>query len=147
MSRPDWDGRFWSKVDKTGACWLWTFHKDRLGYGRFWLEGISRLAHVVAYKLQNGEVTDGLHVLHRCDVRNCVRGSHLFIGTHADNMEDAARKGRFNAQLSPAQMEEVIRLTAVRSRKDLADRFSVDSSCIRDVQRGRTGRYLRRAGQ
>ena len=27
--------RFWSKVEKTDTCWLWTGHRDRHGYG--WL--------------------------------------------------------------------------------------------------------------
>ena len=33
-------------------------------------------------------------MLHRCDNPPCFRDEHLWLGTHADNMEDKRRKGR-----------------------------------------------------
>jgi hypothetical protein len=33
-------------------------------------------------------------VLHRCDVKACVRPDHLFLGNQSDNLSDAALKGR-----------------------------------------------------
>jgi len=37
---------------------------------------------------------DKPQVLHHCDNRACVRLSHFWVGTHKDNMADAARKSR-----------------------------------------------------
>lgn len=91
------DDRFWSKVDKhgpragrLGRCWVWIGQKHPHGYGRFQLAGRRQMAHRVAW----GDVPDGMNVLHHCDNPPCVRRSHLFLGTQADNMQDSAAKGR-----------------------------------------------------
>lgn len=86
--------RFWAKVDRTGACWLWVAGVDRRGYGRFWARGHQHGAHREAYRLTYGEIPDGLFVCHRCDTPLCVRPSHLFLGSHAENMQDMVQKGR-----------------------------------------------------
>lgn len=88
--------RFWSKANKTETCWLWTGFTVR-GYGRFAVstKRPAEKAHRFAWELTHGPVPAGMHVLHRCDVPGCVRPSHLFLGTHADNMADAKQKGRW----------------------------------------------------
>src|SRR3990167_8578219 len=88
---------FWSKVNKTKTCWLWTGGQEH-GYGRvLYTTSYSRWrtrAHRVAWELAYGLIPQGKFVCHACDVKLCVRPSHLFIGTQFDNMRDAARKGR-----------------------------------------------------
>ena len=86
--------RFWSKVDKSGDCWIWTAYKRPDGYGQFGFEGTQHKAHRVSWVLANGTIPEGLHVLHRCDVRECVNPEHLFLGTNTDNMRDMIEKGR-----------------------------------------------------
>ena len=97
--------RFWSKVDKTpgygpqGVCWLWTGATHANGYGNFratpYKEG-NISAHIVSWFLKTGEwPEEGLFVLHSCDVKACVNNEAcLFLGTHADNMQDMSAKGR-----------------------------------------------------
>lgn len=89
--------RFWSKVDKKSdqECWLWKGGLMPLGYGSFQV-GVRRsiTSHRQAWILTHGHIPLRLHVLHRCDVRRCVNPSHLWLGTHQENMADMVAKGR-----------------------------------------------------
>ena len=69
--------RFWSKVDKSNECWLWLTATNLNGYGRFRLNGKTRLAHRVAYEFVVGEIPEGLQLDHLCRVRLCVNPAHL----------------------------------------------------------------------
>lgn len=97
--------RLWAKVDKNGPlirddigpCWVWTATKCTSGYGqikRGGKHGECVPAHRVVWELTYGPIPDGMYVLHKCDNRTCVRPSHLFLGTHLDNMRDMMTKGR-----------------------------------------------------
>ena len=90
--------RFWKRVHKLSgkdACWLWTGSKNPDGYGHINIgDHKSDRAHRVAWEVQVGPIPKGKSVLHRCDTPACCRGSHLFLGTHADNMADMCAKGR-----------------------------------------------------
>lgn len=74
-------------------CWLFSGYVDPSGYGRIFVDGKAERAHRVAWILANGPIPDGKYVCHRCDVKRCINENHLFLGTHDDNMADAAAKG------------------------------------------------------
>ena len=91
---------FAAKVDRTGPCWLWIGAKDGNGRGHLrWRDQGHVLAHRVAWELAYGPIPEGMNVLHRCDVGNCCRPTHLFLGTQADNVADAIRKGRMRGEI------------------------------------------------
>jgi|688.fasta_scaffold1124452_1 hypothetical protein len=90
---------FWDKVLKTETCWEWQGSLNIKGYGKFHARNKNNkiyATHRLSWILNNGEIIDNLHVLHKCDNRKCCNPDHLFLGTHRDNMDDMVNKGRSN---------------------------------------------------
>ena len=86
---------FWDKVKRGVAteCWNWQVRAP-WHYGVYYRNGWACAAHRVAYALTYGEVPRGLVVMHTCDNPPCVNPAHLRLGTHSDNMQNAAAKNR-----------------------------------------------------
>ena len=91
--------RFWSKVDKSGNCWLWIGTIAPNGYAKFWADGTNRNAHRWIYEQEHGPIPAGLqidHVCHNqdgnclggvtCSHRRCVRLSHLELASLRENV-------------------------------------------------------------
>lgn len=101
--------RFFEKVRKTETCWEWIGSKTTNGYGFFWKDGKRAWAHRASWEIFHKKtIPEGMEGCHKCDNRWCVNPEHIFIGTHKDNMQDCARKGRFWAQThgAPAKGEK-----------------------------------------
>lgn len=95
--------RFEAKINYDGPtmraeltpCWVWTGKPNASGYGQFAMGGHGYRAHVAAWVLADGPIPPETPcVCHACDNPICVRMSHLFLGTRADNNADRKRKGR-----------------------------------------------------
>ena len=86
--------RFWSKVNKSGDCWIWSGAKNQNGYGNILYNGRNKLAHRVAYELIFGKILDDKFCLHSCDNPACVNPDHLRLGTQFDNVQDMHAKNR-----------------------------------------------------
>lgn len=70
--------RFWEKVDKTAACWLWNGYRDRNGYGQVRVNRRTlKYAHRVSFELCVGPIPDGLVLDHLCRNTSCVNPEHL----------------------------------------------------------------------
>lgn len=141
--------RFWSKVQKSRGCWLWTGNIVR-GYGQFaYSTGLEHprqrhvYAHRFSYELAHGPIPHGQQVCHRCDTRLCVRLDHLFLGTQQENLDDARRKGRLIDGLGARKLsDEAYRhiLTGRDRGIDLARFYGVTRTTISRIRNGHQGR-------
>jgi hypothetical protein len=139
------------------GCWIWTGSAvNSVGYGRFGMgSGETEYAHRASWRLFRGEIPSGKHVCHHCDVRLCVNPDHLFIGTAADNMRDASKKGRIvlpkdeqrlrgedqpMAKLTNEQVRQI--RSAFKANCDLAREFGVDPSAISRIRSRQTYRSV-----
>jgi hypothetical protein len=104
---------------------------------------VNALAHRVCWEITYGEIPEGLHVLHRCDNPSCVNPEHLFLGTHADNMQDSSAKGRRNP--CSGEKNGRARLTAEAVAQIRGEHLSDHSIAEKyGISRRQVGRILRR---
>lgn len=78
--------RFWSKVDTSGDCWLWTGKTPSSGYAVFAIGHKRQGAHRFLYELTNGPLPDTLVLDHLCRTPLCVRPDHLEPVTQRENL-------------------------------------------------------------
>jgi len=154
--------KFWSNVDVKGPddCWEWKLSKFRRGYGQSRFNGRNMQTHRIAWIVENGDIPQGILVCHKCDNPGCVNPSHLFLGTHVDNMADMVSKGRqckgdFNAARrikgmragvkngrakitdnEAAQIRQLYACGGVK-QKDLGKRFGINQRMISAIVLGK----------
>lgn len=146
--------RFWSQVDRSGECWIWTgYINPQTGYGQFTLNiserselGAGRIVSAPRFACTQhlGAPPDGAAVLHSCDNRACVRPAHLRWGTVEQNNREAWDRNRqqdgerhHQAKLSDDAVRQ-IRLRADRGERvaSLAEEFGIDRSYCFAIVRG-----------
>jgi hypothetical protein len=153
--------RFWSKVNKTDDCWVWTGFKDKDGYGRFKYKGKNYRANRFAWMLTNNkEIPNKMFVCHHCDNPSCVNPTHLFLGTQSDNERDCWNKGRKSLsgenhtqnKLSLKQVYEILDSVSEAKHKwggitklckTMGERYNVSMYTIRSVIYGDSWTHIK----
>lgn len=152
--------RFWSKVRKLGPdeCWEWVGARHPEGYGYLYAGPLyeNRVrwvkSHRLSWEIHNGQIPDGLSVLHHCDNPPCVNPSHLYVGTQAQNVHDRTVRNRgrnqdgsvnSNAKLTEADVVAIIAMLKTgRSQAAVAEMFGVKQPQISRIARRESWRHL-----
>lgn len=79
--------RFWAKVEKGPACWIWRGSMTHNGYGQISAHGRLTRAHRLMWEWQDGAIPEGMQVDHTCGARSCVNPAHLRLVSPKQNME------------------------------------------------------------
>lgn len=159
--------RFWFYVDKKSdeECWEWQGSISSGGYGSFYISSLKKdiRAHQASWKINRGEIPDGLWVLHHCDNRKCVNPHHLFLGTASDNQRDMRSKGRGNKnylygkdhpqhgikhwsnKLSEDDVRKIreMKASGKYTLRGIAKIFGVTHGCINNICQGRKWKWLK----
>lgn len=134
--------RFWSRVAKSTDHWKWLGACTASGYGHLKIDGVQVSVHRYSWELHYGPIPEGLFVCHKCDVRNCLRPDHLFLGTAKDNMQDALRKGKLNhgtkLNIDKVRAIRVLIEHGGMTNKEIGDLFDVERETITCIRSGRT---------
>lgn len=156
---------FWSKVNKDGSipthmphlgkCWEWLGSKHYRGYGDVRWNGRKDKAHRAAWQIVNGDISDGLCVLHKCDNPSCCNPKHLFLGTQKQNAEDRESKNRGNRinvtgekhgmhKLTDKQVNEIRQRYAAGgiTQRKIAAEYGVKQGTICDIVRRANWKHI-----
>lgn len=145
------------KFDHVNRCWLFMGatvkcrNPNVVGYGQMAdATGRVTVAHRISYELFCGPIPEGMQVCHKCDVRNCISPTHLFLGTGSENMQDAVAKRRhahgekhYKALLEEIEVIEIRQLlTQGVPNPVIAKRFNVPLGVIQNIRCGKSWAHL-----
>lgn len=149
LSAKDALDKLFMDASKTEAgCVLPARKVDANGYVIARADGRFIKAHRLSYSLNVGPIPDGLVVMHKCDVRNCINPDHLMVGTNADNTADRNAKERQargesqgRARLTDASVREIRQ--SAEAAKVLAERYGVGETAIQNARTGKRWSHVR----
>lgn len=146
--------RFFSHVDTSGPCWLWTGPRNSHGYGILRIESRQCRVHRIAYTIYHGAVPDDLLIMHKCNIKLCVTKKCLIAGTNAENMQMAyddglmkniQGEGHYSAKLNNKLVKYIWLLYDDGARVvDIAAAIGVSDDAIRDVLNGKRWKHVER---
>jgi len=136
---------FWSRIAKTETCWLWTGALHPAGYGEIRNSSHRLLAHRLSWRIATGKDPGKFLVLHKCNVKLCVRPDHLYLGGHKENLRDRIEEARARGEcfrphhkLTEDQVRQIKEMLATKklSQVRIGEKFGVKRSTILSIHLG-----------
>lgn len=128
-------------VDDNG-CWICVSHSySKAGYP---VVAVKRqpmtLVRAIA-KEKYPDLPSYIHVLHKCNNPSCVNPTHLYLGTHEDNMHDRKESGHYadatgennnNSKLSDSTVLAIRELyvSTVTTHRKIAQLFGISKTQV-----------------
>lgn len=132
--------RFWRHLGKRGPdeCWEWTGTRLPGGYGQMNVAGTAAAAvHRISFAIAFGWIPEA--VMHKCDNPPCANPRHLFGGTQALNMADAARKWRMHGKVTPAVKSAILALSECgMSQRQVGRQVGVSHTTVYRIVNGKS---------
>ena len=136
--------RFKAKVQRNqkSGCLEWAGATNK-GYGYL---TFALKAHQIALLLAGHQIDPSRETLHECDNKACVDEAHLKRDSHAQNMADCRRRGRYarqdgqrngRAKLTPGVVAKIRREYADGlTQETLASQYGIVQTTISRIVRG-----------
>jgi len=155
--------RFWPRVrmcthgEFCPYChWEWTGGHHRLGYGVISMRTggrgtvmVSRLVSHIMWELINARpIPNGLQINHHCDYPPCCSIWHLYIGTQAENMQDARTRDRFarGEDVSKMDTQTVLSIKELyrqgHTAHEIAIRLAIAQATVTFILQGKRWRHI-----
>lgn len=137
------------------GCRVWPDATNDKGYGRVTINYEEWAVHVLVWTHHNGRPPHGLYVCHTCDIPTCAEITHLWLGTHQENMDDMVRKGRQRSSFGQRngasalsdervqRLRDIHRLRPQLSGGQLAEIFGISQAQVSRILNRRSRIVLR----
>ncbi len=70
--------KYYMPVTECG-CWIWMAACYRFGHGQLVYNKQHIAAHRASWSAFRGPIPDGMHVLHKCNIPQCINPDHLYL--------------------------------------------------------------------
>lgn len=131
-------------ISVPGGCRLWLGSRlKRHGYGMIRHRTKWTRTHKAMYELTYGDVPAGVHVLHTCDVPNCIQPAHLYLGNNAQNIQDKCERDRSGKKLNISLARKIkLMLASGLSQSEIARQFGLNPGSVSKIATGRRWKHV-----